>query len=262
MRWSFFQSKVDTNYIVELRNASACVHLSGESFLVGRQIGVYGMTRSQRLSSPRLRQDRYLPSNVRGIVPSVPTSSNALPGGNSTAHVDTGAPVHTGTVQGDAHSVDTPLLSDDTLLSTPTTAVGVDTAPPPIIATVPTGVSSDNAGNNSGGSETSITWFGDDIDTFSDDEVKSMYITVEEGFLTASPYVLWALMNTNGPRRMTFEDFESVRMVVHTALGITPKRRKIGIIPHYDTLTRSIVRQVLCKLAVPASVLELPIRDS
>ena len=42
---------------------------------------------------------------------------------------------------------------------------------------------------------------------------------VGPGLIAASPYVVWALLNTNGSKRLTVDQYSSVRFLVNFAQG-------------------------------------------
>ena len=83
------------------------------------------------------------------------------------------------------------------------------------------------------------------------------------GLLGASPMVLWALLQTNGSRKLSVDQYSSVRHLMKAVSEIPSDlgndiSRPVAL-PHYRTLSRSIRPLVLNMLSVKDQLLRLPV---
>jgi len=69
-----------------------------------------------------------------------------------------------------------------------------------------------------------------------------------------NPISLWALLQTSGTRKLTVDQYGSVRAMIRTLI---PGLEQNVHLPHYRTITRTLRPLVLSRLAVPAQRLDL-----
>jgi len=80
------------------------------------------------------------------------------------------------------------------------------------------------------------------------------------GLCDIHPLVLWALLQTSGARKMTVDQYGSIRSMVNTlADGNVGNPALLRSLPHYRTLTKSIRPIIMDRLAVPARDLKYTI---
>jgi len=82
---------------------------------------------------------------------------------------------------------------------------------------------------------------------------------VSDGIFNINPMTLWALLQTSGTRKLSVDQYDSVRSMISTLL---PNAANDVHLPHYRTLMRTLRPTVLRELAVREQVFELDTRLS
>jgi len=91
----------------------------------------------------------------------------------------------------------------------------------------------------------------DDMDSGGDSEGEGVEIE-EEGILNTPPITIWALLQTGGSRRVSVEQYGSIRTMVSKMLPGSNVRVRSRALPHYRTLMRKYRPIVMDQLAVKA----------
>jgi len=82
---------------------------------------------------------------------------------------------------------------------------------------------------------------------------------VSDGILSENPMTLWALLQTSGTRKLSVDQYDSVRSMIRTLL---PNAANDVHLPHYRTLMRNLRPKILRELAVREQLFELDARLS
>jgi len=87
------------------------------------------------------------------------------------------------------------------------------------------------------------------------------YLGRRTGLIEGSAAVLWSLLQINGSRRLTVDQYGSVRALMQgpRLVGRALATSQSGILPHFTTLTRTILPNVLRVLAVHATEVLVPV---
>jgi len=87
------------------------------------------------------------------------------------------------------------------------------------------------------------------------------YLGRRTGLLEGSPAVLWSLLQMNGSRCLSVEQYGSVRALLQgrhsSTRAVAPSGS--GILPHYTTMTRTILPHILRILSVRATEIYTPV---
>jgi len=76
--------------------------------------------------------------------------------------------------------------------------------------------------------------------------------------LDINPMSIWALIQTAGRRKLSCEQYESIRVMIRAVASLSTFNQHLKL-PHYRTLTRGLKPRVMDNLAIPAHRLDLPI---